>query len=95
MQEQITTNYGSAHSILTHCSVNRELVLLDLLKSKCAPKYFILQLRYAIYIDVKIRYAIRPNKAWNWAICAAFSIKVMKIFDYYYTTAVCCQRLLD
>ena len=62
---------GSVHSVLTYCSVNGELVLLELLKSKYASIIF-----YGldvIFIDFKIREAI--SKAWNWVMRAVFKIK--------------------
>ena len=40
VHEHISKFYGSVHSFLTCCNVNRELVLLEFLKSKCASKLF-------------------------------------------------------
>ena len=59
VQEQITQFYRYVYTILTYRVVNRELVLLELLKSKCSPSsLYGLDVIYFIYIDVKIRVAI-------------------------------------
>ena len=68
MQEQITKFYGSVHSILTYCDVNKELVayrptLLELLKSKCTLLLFYGLHAININITDKIREAI--INAWN------------------------------
>jgi hypothetical protein len=69
---QVTKFYGSVHALLAQCgNLNRELVMLEILRTKCAPILF-----YgldAISINNDIRDVI--SKAWNWAIRSVFGIK--------------------
>ena len=69
---QIAKFYGSVHSVLVHCAgVNKEVILLEILKTKCAPVLF-----YgfdAMHVDNATRDVV--SKAWNWAIRSVFNIK--------------------
>ena len=70
LNEQIGKFYAAIHSIISNCSVNEELVALELLKCKCAPILF--YALDAISITNKIRNVI--CKAWNASIRLIFNI---------------------
>ena len=56
VHEQIAKFYRLVHSILTYCGINKELLLLKLLMSKCAPiglNYFMVWMLYIGPIHVK------------------------------------------
>ena len=72
VKNQITKFYGSVHSILTYCSVNRELVLLKLLEPKYAPILFY-RLDAIFFMLKSEKYLVKL--AWNWALPAVFRIK--------------------
>ena len=91
VQEQITKFYGSVHSILTYCGINIELELLELLKSKCDPVLFYGLV--AMFINFKIREAISKFRI---GPCVLFLVlKVVKVLDNYYITAISCHLLIE
>ena len=61
LNEQIGKCYAVIHSIISNCGVNKELVILELLKRKCAPILF--YALDAISINNKIRDVI--CKVWH------------------------------
>ena len=68
---QLTKFYSSVHSVLMQCGSTNELVLFEILKTKCAPILF-----YGIdasSINNNNKQAI--SKTWNWAIRAVFGLR--------------------